>query len=325
METVDCPSNEFVVAAMYKFVQLADYVEFRDPLLDFCLNNGIKGTFLLAAEGINGTVSGYRSKIDKLLAYLKSDPRLADIESKYSFNVEAPFYRMKVKLKKEIVTMGVPGTDPEALNGIRVDPRDWNDLISDPEVLLIDTRNQYEYGIGTFKHAVSPETRTFREFPAYVKQHLNREKHRKIAMFCTGGIRCEKATNYLLQQGFDQVYHLNGGILKYLEEVPAEESLWQGECFVFDNRVSINEYLEKGIYEQCFACRRPISAEDMQSEYFEKGVSCPHCYGEKSGQKLEGLRERQKQVELAEKRNEKHIGVSQEVKTKGTTKGVGVT
>jgi len=301
---------DIVVAAMYKFIQLPDFSIMRSPLLQHCLEHNLKGTLLLAQEGINGTVAGKRADIDALQVYLRSDTRLADLEAKFSLVEEMPFLRMKVKLKKEIVSMGVPETDPTELCGQRIDAENWNELISDPDVLLIDTRNDYEYGIGTFKCAISPETQTFREFPAFVKQHLNPAEHKKIAMFCTGGIRCEKATNYLLKQGFENVFHLNGGILKYLEKIPPEQSLWQGECFVFDGRVSVDQNLQEGGYEQCFACRRPVSTTDMQSEHYVKGVSCPHCIHDVNKQNRQRFIERQRQIELAKKRKQQHLGVN---------------
>ncbi|MFK8066687.1 MAG: rhodanese-related sulfurtransferase [Gammaproteobacteria bacterium] len=306
--------ESIVVAAMYKFVQLPDYVALRDPLLEHMLSHDIKGTLLLAQEGMNGTVAGSREAIDSLMDYLKSDQRFDGISTKESLTSEPPFLRTKVKLKKEIVTMGVPGIDPTELNGQRVDPEDWNDLISDPEVILIDTRNEYEVGIGTFKNAVSPDTETFREFPEYVEKNLDPEKHKKVAMFCTGGIRCEKSTNYLLSQGFDQVYHLNGGILKYLEEVPEQDSLWEGECFVFDARVSVDHNLEEGMYEQCFACRRPLSDQDRQSDKYQEGISCPFCFDNMSDERRERFAERQRQIEFAKERNEKHLGVKLETR-----------
>ncbi len=297
-----------VIAALYKFVELDDYVELQPRFLAFCQQHEIKGTILLAEEGINGTVAGSREAIDSLLAFLKSDARLADLEHKESYADEVPFLRTKVKLKNEIVTLGQPGVSPIHGGGTRVEPQDWNAVISDPDVVLIDTRNKYEVDIGTFKDAVSPETTNFREFPDYVKQNLDPNKHKKVAMFCTGGIRCEKASAYMLDQGFEEVYQLNGGILKYLEEVEKDDSLWEGECFVFDGRVSVDHDLEEGNYEQCFACRRPISDTDMQSADYQKGVSCPHCIDEKTDAQREGFRERQHQVELAEARNQKHIG-----------------
>ena len=304
----DAPSDAVVVLALYKFVELNDFRERREPLLAFCIEQGIKGTLLLAREGINGTVSGRREAIDALLVYLRSDARLRDLDAKESFDRDQPFYRMKVKLKKEIVTMGVEGIDPRRVVGTYVEPRQWNALISDPEVVLIDTRNEYEIEVGQFKHAVNPHTQSFREFPAYVAEHLDPKIHRKVAMYCTGGIRCEKSTAYLKEQGFDEVFHLHGGILKYLEEVPESESLWQGECFVFDNRVTVNHQLEKGDYEQCHGCRRPITHADMQSEYYEEGVCCPRCYGALSQDQRERFAERQRQVKLARERGEVHIG-----------------
>ena len=219
-----------------------------------------------------------------------------------------PFYRIKVKLKKEIVTLGVPDIDPRSFSGIRVDPQQWNKLINDPEVLVIDTRNHYEYLIGTFRNAVSPETNSFSDFPRYVKQTLDPMRHKKIAMFCTGGIRCEKASAYLLQQGFHKVYQLRGGILRYLEETAPDENLWNGECFVFDSRVAVNEKLEPGVHEQCYSCRMPVSPGDRESEKFEQGVSCPHCYEKLTKERRKRLRERQRQVELARQRNYQHIG-----------------
>ncbi len=305
-------STNIVVAAMYKFVHLPDFRELREKLLQVCEKQSLKGTLLLAEEGINGTVAGGRKGIDNLLSFLKQDPRFADLEHKESFVPEIPFYRMKVRLKKEIVTMGIPDTDPNRLNGAKVDYKEWNELISDPDVLVIDTRNEYEYKIGTFKNAVSPNTTTFREFPEFVNNELGSDKHKKVAMFCTGGIRCEKATNYMLKQGYKDVYHLNGGILKYLEEVKQEENLWQGECFVFDGRVAVDKNLEQGNYEQCFACRMPLSDEELQSDKYEKGISCPHCIDEMTDEKYERVSERQRQVELAEKNQQQHIGVSQE-------------
>ncbi|MCW8092236.1 oxygen-dependent tRNA uridine(34) hydroxylase TrhO [Alteromonas sp. ASW11-130] len=300
--------STFVVCAMYKFVALNDYQQLREPLVNAMEANGIKGTLLLAAEGINGTVSGSREGVDNLLAYLNSDERINPISYKESFHEIQPFYRTKVKLKKEIVTMGVEGIDPRRTVGTYVKSTDWNDLISDPEVTVIDTRNDYEIEIGTFKNAINPNTGTFREFPDYVKSNLDPVKNKKVAMFCTGGIRCEKSTAYLKEQGFEEVYHLEGGILQYLEDVPQEESLWEGDCFVFDNRVAVNHQLEKSDYDQCYACRLPITQADRQSEKYEAGVSCPHCYGTHSEEQLARFREREKQVNLARARNEEHVG-----------------
>ena len=297
-----------VVCALYKFVSLDDFESLREPLLNVLLENQVRGTLLLAREGINGTVAGSRAGIDNLLTYLKSDPRLAALDYKESTTERMPFLRSKVKLKREIVTMGVEGIDPRRTVGTYVKPQDWNALISDPEVLLIDTRNDYEVQVGTFEHAVNPKTTTFREFPQYVKDHLDPEKHKKVAMFCTGGIRCEKSTAYLKEQGFDEVYHLQGGILKYLEEVPQQETLWKGECFVFDDRVTVNHELEKGSYQQCNACRMPVTDEEMQSELFEQGVSCPHCHDKVSEADKARFREREKQIQLAKTRGDKHLG-----------------
>jgi UPF0176 protein len=300
--------SEVVVAALYRFVTLDDFHELREPLLDECQKAEVKGTLLLAQEGINGTIAGSREGIDRVLSYLKSDPRLAELEHKESFDEEMPFYRMKVKLKREIVTMGVEGIDPNLVVGTYVKPQEWNDLVNDPDVVLIDTRNDYEYGIGTFKGAVDPHTTSFREFPGYVRSHLDPGKHKKVAMFCTGGIRCEKASAFMLQEGFEEVYHLQGGILKYLEEVPEEQSTWEGECFVFDNRVAVNHKLEKGQYDQCYGCRMPITEQEMQSEKYRKGVCCPHCYDRLSEDQVDRFSERQKQIELANARGEVHVG-----------------
>ncbi len=300
--------SQYIVCAMYKFVALENFESMRQPLVEKMEALGIKGTLLLAHEGINGTVSGTREGIDGLLAYLNSDARINPISYKESLHEEQPFYRTKVKLKKEIVTMGVEGIDPRHTVGSYVKPKDWNALISDPDVLVIDTRNDYEIEIGTFKHAVDPKTKTFREFPDYVKDNMDKEKHKKVAMFCTGGIRCEKSTAYLKEQGFDEVYHLEGGILQYLEDVPKEESLWEGDCFVFDNRVAVNHDLEKSQYDACYACRLPITDDDKQSDKYEAGVSCPHCFGTHSEDQIARFREREKQVQLAKARSEEHVG-----------------
>lgn len=300
---------ETVVCALYKFVTLDDYPALRQPLLDYMLANEVRGTLLLAREGINGTIAGSRDAIDGLLAHLQSDERLNPLETKESFTDTPPFLRSRVKLKKEIVTMGVEDVDPLQSAGTYVKPADWNALISDPDVLLVDTRNDYEVQVGTFKNAVNPQTTSFREFPEYVKNTLDPQKHKKVAMFCTGGIRCEKSTAYLRQQGFEEVYHLEGGILKYLEEVPEEKSLWQGECFVFDERVTVNHQLEKGEYDQCHACRMPITEADQDSPKFEHGVSCPHCFDKTTAEQKRRYAERQHQIALARQRGEAHIGV----------------
>jgi UPF0176 protein len=243
-----------------------------------------------------------------MLEWLRSDPRLADLEHKESLNAEQPFLRMKVKLKREIVTMGVPQVDPNRVVGTYVSPAEWDALLQDPEVTLIDTRNDYECAIGSFRGAVDPGITTFRDFPQWAAKHLDPQQNTKVAMFCTGGIRCEKASSYLLSQGFESVYHLKGGILKYLEEVPQPKSSWEGECFVFDERVAVNHALEQGSYDQCFACRHPISAEDMHTAAYVKGVSCPHCIDRQSDEQRERFAERQRQVELARARGETHIG-----------------
>lgn len=301
-------SADIVIAALYRFVRLDNFQQLQQPLLDQMLRDEIRGTLLLASEGINGTVAGSRQGIDKLLNFLRSDPRLRGLDCKFSYDDEMPFYRSRVKLKKEIVTMGVEGIDPAASSGTYVKPSDWNALISDPTVTLIDTRNQYETSIGSFDNALIPNTDSFRNFPDYVSKTLDPGQHRKVAMFCTGGIRCEKSTAYLKQQGFDEVYHLQGGILKYLEEVDQAESLWHGECFVFDNRVSVTHGLQKGSYDQCHACRRPITEADKKNRKYQQGVSCPACFEDSSESQRGRFAEREKQVRLAEARGEEHIG-----------------
>lgn len=297
----------YVVAALYKFVHLADYVSLRDALYDHMVANKVKGTLLLAEEGINGTICGLREGVDAVKAWLDADGRFDGMSYKESLSDELAFYRTKVKLKKEIVTMGVEGINPAHIVGTYVKGDDWNQLISDPDTILIDTRNDYEVAIGTFKNAVNPNTTTFREFPQWAAQNLDKTKHKKVAMFCTGGIRCEKSTAYLKEQGFDEVYHLDGGILKYLEEMPAENSLWQGECFVFDQRVAVKHGLEQGSYDQCYACRMPLSADEMASDKYVKGLSCPHCHDKTTAEQKAAFAERQRQVELAKQRGEKHI------------------
>jgi len=300
--------SRIVVAALYHFVKLEHFQALQQPLLEVMLANNVKGTLLLASEGINGTVAGSQESIDFLLNWLRNEPRLADLKHKVSYNDNMPFYRTRVKLKKEIVTMGVEGIDPNHVVGTYVKPKDWNALISDPDVLLVDTRNDYETAIGTFKDAIDPETETFRQFPKFVNDNLDPKQHKKVAMFCTGGIRCEKSTAYLKEQGFDEVYHLEGGILKYLEEVPKEKSLWEGECFVFDSRVSVDHDLNKGSYDQCHACRLPITEEDKQSDKYVAGVSCPHCFDKKSDAQRQRYSAREKQMQLSKSRGETHIG-----------------
>ena len=297
-----------VVAALYRFARFPDFEAFRQPLFEAMLAAEVRGTLLLAAEGINGTIAGSRLGIDKVLDFLQQDERFAGLEVKESYVDDNPFYRTKVKLKKEIVTMGVQDIDPNEIVGTYVDAEDWNELISRPDVLLLDTRNKYEVEIGTFDGAVNPETDSFREFPEYVARHLDPGNHKKVAMFCTGGIRCEKSTAYLRQRGFDEVYHLKGGILKYLELVPESESKWQGECFVFDNRVTVNHKLEQGAYDQCHACRMPITEQDKESEYYQKGISCHHCYDKHTPDQVKRYAERERQIELAKQRGETHIG-----------------
>ena len=286
-----------VVATFYKFVKLPDFAEKQAPLLAYCQAQSIRGTILLAPEGINGTIAGSRQAIDSVLSFVRSDPRLIDLECKESQADSPPFDRMKVRLKKEIVTLGLPEIDPSDRVGTYVSPQEWNALISDPEVTLIDTRNDYEVSIGTFKGAQNPKTASFRQFPDYVRTHLDPCKHKKVAMFCTGGIRCEKATSLMMAQGFQEVYHLQGGILKYLEEVPPEESLWQGECFVFDQRVAVEHGLEAGTHEMCRSCGHPIAESDKTSPHYQEGISCPHCCDSLTEEKRARQQARQRQIE----------------------------
>ena len=308
--------KKIVVAALYKFVRLDNYELLREPLLEQMLQLEVRGTLLLASEGINGTVSGTRESIDALLLWLKSDTRFDDIDHKESVTEEHPFLRTKVKLKKEIVTMGIEGVDPNRVVGTYLTPEQWNDVIADPETLVIDTRNDYEYEVGTFAGAVNPNTTTFREFPDYVRGQLDPAKHKRVAMFCTGGIRCEKSTALLKEEGFDEVYHLKGGILKYLEQMPKDESLWQGECFVFDERVTVDHDLQPGTYDQCHACRRPITEADKTSEKYQLGVSCPKCFDFSSETQKQRFAERQKQIELARARGEQHRGMNPRAQVK---------
>lgn len=301
--------SNIVVAALYHFVPLDKHEDLREPLIALGKELGVKGTLLLASEGINGTIAGSREAIDTLLGWLREDPRLAGLSHKESFCTLMPFYRYKVRLKKEIVTMGVPGVDPNEVVGHYVEPEDWNELISDPDVLLIDTRNDYEIHIGTFQGAVDPNIKTFRAFPEYMDNLMEGESRpKKVAMFCTGGIRCEKATSYMRKQGFDEVYHLKGGILKYLERVPEEQSMWDGACFVFDNRVAVGHGLHETDHTLCFACREPLSEEDRASADYEEGAYCPKCKGRWSEERLQAFRERHHQVQLAIAEHRKHLG-----------------
>ncbi len=301
-------TGAWLVAALYHFARFERFESFREPLQAFCDENGIRGTLLLAREGINGTVAGSDEAIAGLLAFLRRQPEFATLEHKESRASKMPFLRMKVRLKKEIVTMGVEDIDPNRIVGTYVDPKDWNALISDPDTIVIDTRNDYETAIGIFKGAVDPKTKTFREFPDWVRNNSGLHNKPKIAMYCTGGIRCEKATAFMKQEGFEDVYHLKGGILKYLEEVPAEESLWEGACFVFDERVSVEHGLKEGNHKLCHACRNPITAEEVTSPMYEEGVSCSNCYHTRTEDDRERYRERQRQIALARQRGNRHIG-----------------
>ncbi|MFL0356173.1 rhodanese-related sulfurtransferase [Erythrobacter sp. GH1-10] len=298
------------VAALYQFTAFDDPAALKPPLQQVCVEHGIGGTLLLAKEGINGTIAGSHNALAAVIAFIRALPGCADLDVKFSTAKDMPFNRMKVRLKREIVTMGQPDIDPRASVGHYVAPQDWNDLISDPDTLVIDTRNDYEVAIGTFKGALDPETRSFGEFPEWFREHREEllEGKKKVAMFCTGGIRCEKSTSFLRSEGIEDVYHLKGGILKYLEEVPADESLWEGDCFVFDERVAVGHDLALSDYKLCRACRRPVSPENMRSEHYEEGVSCPHCIDEKSEEQRERYRERQRQARLAAERGEKHVG-----------------
>ena len=303
------------VAALYRFVSFAAPETLQPLIQEQCNASGIKGTILLAHEGINGTVAGAPEAIDALVAFLRAIPGCAELDVKYSHANEMPFYRMKVRLKKEIVTLGVDGIDPKREVGTYVQPEDWNALISDPDTVLIDTRNDYEVAIGTFEGAVDPRTKSFSEFPEWFRAHRDELAARKtkFAMFCTGGIRCEKSTAFLKAEGIDEVYHLEGGILRYLENIPEAESKWHGECFVFDERVSVKHGLELGEMELCHACRRPISQGDKASAHFVEGVACPACYSERTEEDRARFAERQKQISLAKKRGKQHIGVNPRV------------
>jgi UPF0176 protein len=296
------------VAALYHFTRFDDPAALKGPLASVCCTHGVKGSLLLAQEGINGTVAGNRAGIDAVLAHIRALPGCAALDWKQSHAPEMPFGRMKVRLKREIVTMGQPDVDPRAGTGHYVDPADWNALISAPDVAVIDTRNDYEVAIGTFEGAIDPGTKAFGEFPQWWEENRHRFHNKRIAMFCTGGIRCEKSTNFLLGQGVEEVYHLKGGILKYLEEVPQDDSLWKGACFVFDQRVSVEHGLKPGPHVMCHACRRPLWPEDTKRPEYEHGVQCHHCVDEFSAARRQGFRERQRQIALAARHGKRHLG-----------------
>lgn len=302
----------YLAVALYQFVHLPDFVERQAPLQACCDRHGVKGTLLLAQEGINGTIAGPEAGVRAVLTYLRSDPKLVDLPHKESWSDKPPFNRMKVKLKKEIVTLRVPELDPNKTVGQYVKPADWNALLADPSVVVIDTRNDYEVAIGTFKGAINPNIKNFVQLPAWLdaQEDLQGEaaKKTKVAMFCTGGIRCEKSTALMKMRGFEEVYHLEGGILKYLEEIPPEQSVWEGECFVFDERVSVVHGLEVGSHELCRSCRWPLSDADKQSQHYVRGVSCAHCHDQRTPEQKAQMAERQRQVELAEARGEVHVG-----------------
>lgn len=296
------------VAALYHFTKIDNPEDRKDPLLALCRSENIRGTILLAEEGINGTIAGAADSIEVVLDHIRSWPEIGALDIKFSESTGQTFNRMKVKIKDEIVTMGKPGIDPRSNAGKYVDPEEWNDLISRKDVLLVDTRNSFEVGLGRFANATDPKTTEFNEFPEWAdKLASSPEKPSVVAMYCTGGIRCEKATAYMRQIGFDEVYHLKGGILKYLEVVPEDQSLWEGECFVFDERVSLKHGLAEGEHELCYGCQHPISPADRESPLFEEGVSCPRCHDSLSDERRARYRERQRQITLALARGEQHL------------------
>ena len=299
---------ERTITTFYQFADLSDFRDWKERLEETGIKEKVLGTIILAKEGINGTICGPKSGVDKFMAFIRSDERFAGMPSRSTFTSRETFYRLRIVTREEIVTLGVPGIDPTEVVGQYVEPEDWNALIKDPDVLLVDTRNDYEVELGTFNGAVDPHTQNFSQWPDFVKESLEKSQKRKIAMFCTGGIRCEKASSHLLQNGFEEVYHLRGGILHYLEKIPSEESQWEGECFVFHHQVSVTHGLKDGKAVLCFGCRWPLTNEDLSSPDYEEGVSCPKCNGELSERKRESLRERQRQVELARKRRKNHIG-----------------
>lgn len=308
--------TSFLTAALYRFVELPDAAALKGPLQAVCDANAVKGTLLLAQEGINGTIAGTDAGVRAVLAHLRADPRLAALEHKEAWSEKPPFLRMKVRLKKEIVTLGVAGVNPARMAGRYVKPQDWNALISDPAVVLVDTRNDYEVAIGSFKGALDPRVKTFADLPQWLEQQeaaggalqaVGGGKPR-VAMFCTGGIRCEKSTALMRLRGYEEVYHLEGGILKYLETVPQTQSLWQGECFVFDERVSVGHGLQPGPYDLCRSCRHPVGDAERASPHYVKGVSCPQCFDRKTEAQKRGFAERERQVELARQRGRIHVG-----------------
>ena len=301
------------VCTFYRFVALTGLEDLQRRLQDRGETLNLKGTILLAAEGINATLTGLQQALETFLGEIRDLPEFAGLPAKFSMSEPGNpvFHRLKVRIKAEIVAMGVPHVDPERRTGEHVSAERWNALLDDPSVLVIDTRNAYETAIGSFPRAILPNTRSFREFPDYVHTHLDPSRHRAVAMFCTGGIRCEKASAWMLEQGFERVYQLDGGILKYFETVEPEANRWQGECFVFDQRVALNAALLEGEHVLCFACRRPLSAADQEHADYEVGVSCPQCIGEHTEASRDGFRERQRQVTLAERRGTKHIGAVQ--------------
>ncbi len=297
----------FFVATFYKFARVEDCESLQSSIRRCCVEHGVLGIILIAEEGVNATISGSREDVLAVIDFIRSDERFADLSWKESTCDDRPFRKMRVRLKKEIVTMGVPGVDPSCLVGTYVQPEEWNALIGDPDVIVIDTRNDYEVEIGSFEGAVNPDIQSFGQLPEWLADRIDASQRPRVAMFCTGGIRCEKSTALLRQAGIDEVYHLEGGILKYLEEVPEDRSLWRGQCFVFDERVSVGHGLERGPYELCRGCRRPVGPQDRMSEEYVEGVSCPWCFARTTSRQKAGFAERQQQVELADDRGERHL------------------
>jgi len=305
-------NKNILVATLYKFIEIDDLLALQDQLYTICNKNNVMGTILIADEGLNGTISARPKDLEKALAGIQYDNRFSDVDIKYSSTDKQPFHKMRVRLKKEIVTIGLPKISPNKIVGTYVKPEQWNDIISDPDVILIDTRNKFETKIGSFKNAIDPQTKSFRDFPEWVKKFKEDKTNanKKIAMFCTGGIRCEKASSLMKEEGFKKVFHLQGGILSYLEKVEKDKSLWEGECFVFDQRVCLTEDLEVGSYKMCFACRMPITDEELTDDRYEEGISCLYCHDKTTQEKKKRFESRQKQIELAKQKGEKHLGGS---------------